>query len=98
LRYAAALGPAFLASTGSVRRGQLVVTATDPDVSFVVEVGPTVVVSEPSAFADGPRLSGTAVSLVEGLSFRGPFDHGLTEADRWLLGGLDEVFDLTGRR
>ena len=94
LRYAAALGPAFLASTGSVRQGTLTVVATDPEVSFVVDVGPTVVVSEAPAPTDGPRLVGDAVALVEGLSFRGPLDHYLDEPDQWLVGGLGQVFDV----
>jgi uncharacterized protein (TIGR03083 family) len=95
LRYAAALGPAFLASTGSVRRGRLTVAATDPEMLFAVDVGPTVVVSDVSASAGGPCLAGDAVALVEGLSFRGPLNHGLAEPDRWLLGTLGQVFDVT---
>jgi uncharacterized protein (TIGR03083 family) len=94
LRYAAAIGPAFLASTGSVRRGRLTVMATDPEVSFVVDVGPTVVVYEASGPTVGPVLAGDAVALVEGLSFRGPLNHCLSEPDRWLLGGLGPVFDV----
>jgi len=50
-------------------------------------------VRDAPAPADAVRLAGDAVTLVEGLSFRGPFDHGLAECDVWLVGGLDEVFD-----
>ena len=94
LLYAAALGPAFYSSNGSSRRGTLGVKATDPDVSFVVESGPSVVVAPGPAPAGAPCLTGDAVALVEGLSFRGPLDHGLAEDDVWLLGGLAEVFDV----
>ena len=94
LLYAAALGPSFYASTGSVRSGDLAVVATAPDVSFVVQAGPTVV-NEPGATPaeDGPCLRGDAVALVEGLSFRGPLDHDLDDDDVWLVAGLAEVFD-----
>jgi len=94
LLYAAALGPAFYASTGSERRGTLGVVATDPDFSFVVESGPIVVVGSGPVPDDVACLTGDAVTLVEGLSFRGPLDHGLAEDDLWLLGGLAEVFDV----
>jgi uncharacterized protein (TIGR03083 family) len=93
LLYAAALGPAFYASTGSERRGALGVVATNPDLSFVIESGPTVIVRSGTVPADAPCLAGDAVTLVEGLSFRGPLDHGLADDDLWLLGGLAEVFD-----
>ena len=93
LRYAAALGPAFLASAGSPRRGSLTVAATEPEVLFVVDVGSTVAVSDVSTVPDGPCLAGPAVELTEGLSFRGPLDHGLDVTDQWLLGGLGEVFE-----
>lgn len=97
LRYVAALGPAFLATAGSTRSGLLAVTATDPEVDFVVELGETVVVRDagPTAGGDGARLKGDAVELVESLSFRAPLVHDLVEADRWLLGGLGAVFDVS---
>ena len=43
---------------------------------------------------DAPRLAGGAVALVEGLSFRGPLQHGLSADDEWLLGGLGDVFEV----
>ncbi len=94
LLYATALGPAFYASTGSTRQGRLGVVATDPDLSFVVEAGTSVVVVAGPAAGDAPCLEGDAVTLVEGLSFRGPLEHDLVDDDRWLLGGLAEVFDV----
>lgn len=93
LLYAAALGPAFLASVGSTRSGTLRVVATDPDLAFVVESGATIRVT--NGPADGaPCLTGDAVAMLEGLSFRGPLDHRLAEEDVWLLGGLADVFDV----
>jgi hypothetical protein len=95
LVYAAALGPSFYACTGSSRTGSLVVKATSPDITYVVESGPTVVV-RPTTGDDvaAPCLTGDAVALVEGLSFRAPLEHALDDDDVWLLGGLGEVFDL----
>lgn len=96
LLYAAALGPTLLAAGGSARSGTLAVHADSPTVRFVVDAGATVVAREPAAGdADAPRLSGRAVELIEGLSFRTPLRHDLAANDRWLLGGLAEVFDRT---
>jgi uncharacterized protein (TIGR03083 family) len=93
LRYVAALAPALAAAGGSTREGTLGVHATDPDVEFVVEVGSCVVVRDAPRPDGAPCLTGRGVDLVEGLSFRGPLDHSLGEDERWLFGGLDEVFD-----
>jgi uncharacterized protein (TIGR03083 family) len=99
LRYAAALGPALGLTGGGGHRGKLAVLATDPDVTFVVEVDGCVVVRDGEADevdASTPRLEGPAVELVEGLSFRVPLRHDLAGDDQWLLGGLDAVFDQAG--
>ena len=95
LRYVAALGPALSAAGGSTRCGTLGIETTDPDLQMVVEAGPTVVVRSGQPAATVPCLRGRAVDLVEALSFRLPLDHDLDDADRWLLGGLGEVFDLS---
>jgi uncharacterized protein (TIGR03083 family) len=94
LLYAAALGPAFLALTGPTRDGFLGVVATDPNVSFTVQTGTSVVVAPGPPAGDAPRLEGDAVALVDGLSFRGPLEHGLADDDLWLVAGLAEVFDV----
>lgn len=94
LRYAAAIGPGLQAMAGSDRRGTLAVEATDPDLSVVVEVGPTVVVHDGPPPAGAAVLRGDAVGLVEGLTYRAPLAHDLHPADTWLVAGLDEVFDL----
>lgn len=71
LLYAAALGPAYLATTGSERVGTFGVTATDLDVHFLVDVGPAVVVRESDGGRGCPRLAGPGVVLTESLSCRG---------------------------
>jgi hypothetical protein len=94
LGYAASLGPAFQAATGSHREGLLAVRATDPSVHLVVHVGPAVRVTLGEAPAETALLTGPSTDLVEALSFRGPFPQPLAASDTWLLGGLGEVFDL----
>ena len=96
LAYAATLGPGFAVATGSTRRGRLAVRATDPEVLFVVEVDGFVHVREGEADPGTPCLAGRAVDLLEGLSLRGPLVHQLAADDRWLVEGLDVVFDQTG--
>jgi uncharacterized protein (TIGR03083 family) len=94
LVYVAALGPSFQAMVGSTRSGALVVDASHPATAFVVEAGATVRVRAATAGdASAPRLAGDAVALVEGLSFRAPLDASLADEHRWLLAGLDAVFD-----
>jgi hypothetical protein len=95
LHYAAALGPAFTVARGGGRRGTLAVEAVEPDVRFVVEIGDDVRVRDGVAEPGTPTLRGPAVHLLEGLSFRTDLHHDLDDDDRWLLAGVDEVFDLT---
>jgi uncharacterized protein (TIGR03083 family) len=95
LDYAVALGPALAVSRGRRRTGRLAVEASDPDVRLLVDVGDAVVVRAGGTDTGDPCIRGTAVDLLEGLSFRTPLDHGLADDHRWLLEGLDEVFDLT---
>jgi uncharacterized protein (TIGR03083 family) len=96
LIYVAGLGPAFLRSGGSSRSGALEVRVTEPDMRFVVELGPTVVVRSGPNPTDTVTITGDAVELLEALSFRAPFTPVMAEGDRWLLGSLDAVFDRTG--
>lgn len=93
LRYAAALGPALAINNGNADTGLLAVAATDPDLSFVVEVGDGVVVREGTASAE-LGLSGDAVELLEALSLRKPFDQPIPTAARRMLSGLFETFDV----
>ncbi len=95
LRYAAALGPALAAVHRPGRRGELVIAATDPDVDIVVEVGKCVRVRDGgTGTGSDVRLTGGAVSLVEALSMRGPFEGPVPEAWTWMLSGLAEAFDI----
>lgn len=93
LQYAAALGPTLLATSGSTRRGALVVEGTDPDSCVVVEVGKTVVVADGGAPSDAVRLAGPSIALVEALSCRSPLPDDIAEDDRWLRNGLATAFD-----
>lgn len=92
LRYAAGLSPAFYASMRGDRTGTLFIEATSPDLSLLVDCGATVRVAD-GALTEGPRLKGTTVDLIEGLSHRAELRHDLAEQDQWLLRGLAEVFD-----
>ncbi|HYI61977.1 MAG TPA: maleylpyruvate isomerase family mycothiol-dependent enzyme [Acidimicrobiales bacterium] len=94
LRYAAALGPAFLATRGSERTGTLLVEGTDPALRVVVRAGATVTVGDEEAPSDAVRLAGPSVELVEALSLRRPLPQDVPEDDRWLLDGLATVFDV----
>ncbi len=96
LVYAAALGPAFLALSGSHRTGTLEVHTTAPDLRVVIELGPSVRIHDGAVPAGTVTITGDAVALIEALSFRGPFPAPLAENDRWLLGNLGEVFDQVG--
>ncbi len=96
LAYAAALSPAFAVAAGSAREGTIAVEATNPDTRFVVEVGGSVVVRGGETDADALHLSGAAVELLEGLSFRQALPCPVDERHRWLLSGLATVFDREG--
>ena len=96
LTYAAALSPAFLACHGSTRAGVVEVCCTDPDVQVRVEVGAQVVISDGPAPADAIQITGDAVAVLEALSHRGPFPVPLAPEDRWVLGGLEQAFDVVG--
>lgn len=97
LVYAAAISPTLLATLGSSRRGRLGVDASEPETSFVVEAGETVVVRPASALAGDAvdaALRGDAVELIEGLTFRAPLAHDVAPEHVWLLGGLAQAFDV----
>lgn len=93
LEYAVGLGPGLQALGGSERTGTLAVSATDPDLDLVAELGGSVVVSHLAAPPDVPVLRGRAIDLIEGLSLRTPLHHDLADADRWMIGGLAVAFD-----
>lgn len=98
LQYAAGLGPAFVAASGSRRSGVLIFDGADPTAHVVVTLGENVVVSNAESPTDALRLSGRSVALVEALSFRASFPQHIEETDRWLLGSLAEVFEVVEHR
>jgi uncharacterized protein (TIGR03083 family) len=96
LLYAAILGPAYFVMNAAARPGTLAIDADNPQVHFVVDVGSIVVARLPVADdGDAPRLHGSAVELIEGLSQRTPLHHALNARDRWLVDGLAAAFDQT---
>jgi uncharacterized protein (TIGR03083 family) len=92
--YVSALGPMFLATAGSNRIGTLGVTATDLGLSFLVEVGETVVIHDGSAAEGDASLVGLGVQLVESLSCRASSPATLIAADQWMLEGLPMMFEV----
>ena len=97
LRYGAALSPAFSLNGGAVGRGTLAVDVTEPDLSFVVEVGDRVSVRAGNDTTAGMRFTGNAVELLEGLSFRRPLDQVVPDESAWMLRGLADAFDIADR-
>jgi uncharacterized protein (TIGR03083 family) len=95
LGYAAALSPSFGLSLGSDRRGAIEIRATDPDLRYVVDIGSRVVLHDGLAPDDPIVITGDAVDLLEAFSFRRPFPTPLADEDRWIIGGLAQVFDTT---
>ncbi len=93
LRYAAVISPALAVAAGSTRQGSIVVEVTDPEVHFVVDVGEAIVVHEGDASADALHLTGSAVELLEGLSYRTLLAQPVADEHRWLFDGLAAVFD-----
>ena len=92
LEYAAALGPTFLAMNGSTRTGTLVVDGTDPATHVVVELGSSVVVHDGDAPPGAVRITGRSAELTEAMSQRGPLPD-IGDDDRWMVGGLAQIFD-----
>jgi uncharacterized protein (TIGR03083 family) len=93
LRYVAALGPALAMNRGVADAGMLGVTATQPDLSFVVEISNRVVVRPGTANA-GLTLTGDAVELLEALSTRTPLGQPIPVGSSWMLSGLSETFEV----
>ncbi len=104
LAFVSALAPSFRMMFGDTRQGSLRVTATDPAIDFAVDFVVETTAATPDqsgnvvvhSFDDRPTtaaIRGDAVALIEGLSFRG--ERPAIEAQhRWLIEGLDRVFDL----
>ena len=92
LRYAAALSPGFLVSSGEGCRGRYAVEAHEPDTRFWLEVDDSVHVYDGAAPPDAVCLRGGAVALTEALSVRAPLPADAPAEWHALLGGLAAAF------
>lgn len=94
LQYAAAISPALGLGLGPVAIGVYTVSATAPDVRFVVDVGDSVSLTvDASASDDIPCLCGDAVELTEALSLRAPMPPSTPPRWKELINGLQTAFD-----
>lgn len=94
LRYVAALSPAFALSLQPEQTGTLALEVSDPDATVVVTAQDSVIHVTSGPVPDRAAvIHGPAVELLEALSVRSHFDHGLGDDHRWLVGGLAEVFE-----
>ena len=92
LRYVAALGPTFAITQGRGKPDAVVVRATDPDTTIVVEVDADSVRVHDGEAPDGALvIEGAAVELIERLSVRAD-GVDVPEDRRWLTTSLAEVF------
>jgi len=92
LRYAAAISPGFLISSGGGCRGRFAVDAHEPATQFWLEVNDSVRVYDGIAVDDASCLRGDAVALTEALSVRAPLPADAPAEWHALLGGLAAAF------
>jgi len=98
LRYAVGLGPCLMATEGTAQTARVYVEGHDPEAHLVVDIGDCVVVGlGDGAPADGPRLEGPSVELLEALSVRAPLPDVVAHGELSMLAGLETAFDPTGR-
>jgi uncharacterized protein (TIGR03083 family) len=88
LRYVCALSSAFAISSGHAVSGEFGLSANDPALCCVVDVGSTVAIRDEVAAPAAPWLRGDAVALVEALSVRTPLPAAVPAEWRDLLEGL----------
>ena len=93
LRYAAALGPALALNQGLARPGIVAISATEPTIRLLVEIGDRAEIRTGST-ESAPALTGPAVKLVEAFSTRDPFPQPLPSDVSQLLSGLAEAFEV----
>lgn len=93
LRYAAAVGPALALSHQDAFTGRFAVAASEPDTSFVLEVGESVSVFDHSGPTDLPCLRGETLELVEALSIRAPLPSDTPVEWYRVLNRLATIFD-----
>jgi len=92
LKYAAAIGATLEAGLGRATPGSFAVAASDPQVSFVVEVDDSVSIRNDLESVDVPRLRGDAVTLTEVLSLRAPIPPAVPIEWKQFLEGLSTAF------
>jgi uncharacterized protein (TIGR03083 family) len=94
LQYAAAISPALGLGLGHVTAGSYAVSAREPEVRFVLDVGVSVsLAADASAADDVPCLCGDAVELIEALSLRAPMPASTPPQWTALVNGLQAAFD-----
>lgn len=93
LRYVAALGPTFAVMQGRAEPDTVVVRATGPDTTVVVEVDADSVRVHDGPAPDGALvIEGAAIDLIERLSVRDERGVDVPADRRWLTSSLAEVF------
>jgi uncharacterized protein (TIGR03083 family) len=95
LRYVAGVTPGFAITRGLARTGTFAVVASDPSVAFVVEIASGVQVRDrrPDDAVE-LTLTGDAVELLEALSVRRPLGQVVPPESAWMIGGLQEIFEV----
>lgn len=91
LRYATALSPAFLLTTGNDLTGSFAVETSDPALQFTLVIDDSVAVRD-AVTPNAPRLRGDAVTLLEAMSLRGPMPAESPPEWHQLLQGLTTAF------
>ena len=94
LCYAAALTAALSIPGGGGRTGSIVLEVTNPDARYVLDLDDAVHLHQGADPDDALVLRGRAVDLVEMLSIRTPLTPAVREDQRWMLGGLAQLFDV----
>lgn len=92
LRYIVGFTPALVLNSGGTDTGAFDVASTNPAADLHVEIGQDVHVSAGATGADFV-LEGSAVELLEALSFRRPLDQDVPDEILWAFAGLSAVYD-----
>lgn len=92
LLYAAGISPALALTTGNATPGSFAVSASKPDVEFVLDVADTVAVRN-APVGEFPTLRGDAVELIDALTMRAPLPTDAPTEWKALIRGLAIAFD-----
>ena len=93
LRYAAAISPALALGNSFVKPGTFTLRAHSPEVTFTLDVGNAVMITNGASDSSTVALEGHAIELIEALSLRVPLPSSAPDDWRELLGGLAIAFD-----